>query len=498
MIDAHRLRVLVVEDDRASSTLTRSVLEARGHDVTVCETAEAALEAHDRRPFPLMIVDWLLPNMDGVELCKRIRSNPANADVVILMVTGRDRAEDLNTVLAAGASDFLAKSPQQLAHLGTRIAVLERRVAETGRRRQAETALAVAKAEFETIYRSIPDAVVFTDVSERVLRVNPAFHRLFGYEGAEVVGRPLGEVTTRGRTVHGRFDDGTDPGTTSASLLTRSGDELLCEVTTSPVTDSSGRRSGSLTIYRDVTPRKLLEARLQVADRMASMGTLAAGVAHEINNPLTFIMGNLNFLESELRDLAGPKPTPRWQEMQQTVEEALEGSERVRRIVRQLKTFARGGDEPVGPVDVHDILEKTLTLAKNNIRHKAQLERDYGEIPPVHSDPTKLGQVFLNLLVNAAEALPMGRAPEHHIRVRTSVAEDGRVCVAVSDNGPGVPADVQARIFDPFYTTKPVGEGTGLGLAICHGIVTQLQGEIRLESTPGHGATFTVLLPAAA
>ena len=498
MNDAPRLRVLVVEDDRTSSTLTRRVLEARGHDVTVCETAEDALDAHERRPFPLMIVDWQLPEMDGVELCREIRGSASNADVVILMMTGQADQDDLGTILEAGASDFLAKTPDQLAHLSTRIAVLERVVAERGRRRQAETALAVSKAEFETIFRSIPDAVAFTDTNDRIVRVNAAFTALFGYTGAEVVGRPLADVTTRGRIVQGRFDDATDPGTTSASIRTKTGSEVMAEVTTAEVRDTAGRLSGNLTIYRDVTVRKLLEARLQVADRMASMGTLAAGVAHEINNPLTFIMGNLNFLGSELRDLSGPEPSPRMSELQQTVREALEGSERVRRIVRQLKTFARGGDEVVGPVDVHEILEKTLTLAKNNIRHRAQLIREYSEIPPVHSDPTKLGQVFLNLLVNAAEALPMGRAPEHSIRVRTAMTDDGRVLISVSDSGPGVPADVAARIFDPFYTTKPVGEGTGLGLAICHGIVTQLQGETRLDSEPGQGATFTVLLPVAA
>ncbi|MCP4919249.1 MAG: response regulator [Proteobacteria bacterium] len=498
MTAAHPLRVLVVKDDKTSSTLTRRVLEARGHEVTVCETAEHALEAHERRPHALMIVDWQLPEMDGVEFCRQIRRQPTNADIVILMMTGRAATEDLTTILEAGASDFLAKSPDQLAHLSTRIAVLERTVAERGRRRQAETALAVSKAEFETIYRSIPDAVVFTDTNNRIVRVNPAFTGMFGYQSAEVVGRALGEVTTRGRVLHGRFDEAADPGTQSASIQTKAGAEVLAELTQTDVRDSDGRLSGHLTIYRDVTHRKMLEARLQVADRMASMGTLAAGVAHEINNPLTFIMGNLNFLGSELRDIAGPEPSPRMSELHQTVHEALEGSERVRRIVRQLKTFARGGDEVVGPVDVHEILEKTLTLAKNNIRHRAQLVRDYGEIPRVVSDPTKLGQVFLNLLVNAAEALPLGRAPDHLIRVTTALSDDGRVMVSVSDSGSGVPPDVAAKIFDPFYTTKPVGEGTGLGLAICHGIVTQLQGEIRLESEPGRGATFTVLLPVAA
>jgi len=489
----HRLRVLVVEDDLTSATLIRKVLEARGHEVQVCETAENGLEAHERTPFPMMVVDWLLPGMSGVEFCERIRSRSANADVVILMVTGRDGREDLETVLAAGASDFLAK-PVPPSHLTTRIAVAERTVRERARRRQAETALAVAKAEFETIYRSIPDAVVFTDRGQRILRVNPAFSQLFGFSKDEIVGKKVNDLLAeRAALPTARF--GSERRGTTIVLAMKEGGEFVADVKTADVRDADGRVTGSLTIFRDITERTRLEARLQVADRMASMGTLAAGVAHEINNPLTFIMGNLNYLGAELREMSDGDEPRDIAELEQTVREALEGSERVRRIVRELKTFARGDEDEVGPVDVHDVLEKTLSLAKNQIRLKAQLVRDYGEIPAVHGNPSKLGQVFLNLLVNAAEALPSGRAPEHEIRVHTAVADDGRVQVSVSDSGPGVPPEVRAEIFNPFYTTKPVGQGTGLGLAICHGIITSLGGEITLDSQAGEGASFSVYLP---
>ena len=493
MSGRNRLRVLVVEDDLTSATLIRKVLESRGHEAQVCETAEAGLEAHERTPFPLMVVDWLLPGMSGVDFCKRIRNHQANDDVVILMVTGRDSAEDLATVLSAGASDFLAK-PVPPSHLATRIAVAERAVRERARRRQAETALAVAKAEFETIYRSIPDAVLFTDRSQRILRVNPAFSELFGFDAGEVVGKEVNELLAeRASLPTARF--GSEDRGTSLVIARKQGGEFVADVKTADVRDADGRVTGSLTIFRDITERTRLEARLQVADRMASMGTLAAGVAHEINNPLTFIMGNLNYLGAELRSMNERGSPEDLAELEQTVSEALEGSERVRRIVRELKTFARGDEDEVGPVDIHDVLEKTLSLAKNNIRHKAQLVRDYGEVPAVHGNPSKLGQVFLNLLVNAAEALPSGRAPEHEIRVKTALASDGRVQVSVSDSGPGVPPEVRAEIFNPFYTTKPVGQGTGLGLAICHGIVTSLGGEITLDSPGGRGATFSVWLP---
>ncbi len=488
----HRLRVLVIEDDLTSATLIRKVLESRGHEAVVCETAEDGLEAHERTPFSLMVVDWLLPGMSGVEFCEEVRTAAANVDVVILMVTGRDSAEDLATVLAAGASDFLAK-PLPPSHLATRLAVAERTVGERHRRRQVETALSVAKAEFEIIFRSIPDAVVFTDGDELIQRVNPAFSQLFGFDQDEVIGKKVGVLVARRSALPVARFDAEDRGTT-AVLARKEGSQFVADITKAEVRDGEGRVTGDLTIFRDITEQRRLEARLQVADRMASMGTLAAGVAHEINNPLTFIMGNLNYLGAELREMAQVDTSPRLRELEQTVKEALEGSDRVRRIVRELKAFARGDEDEVGPVDVHEVLEKTLSLAKNNIRHKAQLVRDYGEVPPVHGNPSKLGQVFLNLLVNAAEALPAGRAPEHEIRLKTGLAEDGRVVVSVSDSGPGVPPEVRAEIFNPFYTTKPVGQGTGLGLAICHGIVTSLGGEIMLDSQEGHGATFTVWL----
>ena len=495
--------MLVVEDDPTSAVLVRRVVEARGHEVQVCETAEDALAAHAERHFQIMVVDWLLPGIDGVEFCRRLRQSPANQDVVILMVTGQDSPEALATVLEAGATDFMPKS-LTATHLATRVAVAEASAREKARRRVAETALSVAKAEFQTIFESIPDAVVFTDTDRRILRMNPAFSSLFGYSEFEVLGRKADQVLRvmpRSR-VQARFDLGVEE---RAELRERTewicqpkgGGELIVDALWAEVRNPRGQVTELLGIFRDVSERVALQARLQVADRMASMGTLAAGVAHEINNPLTFIMGNLNYLASELEDLAGPRPSPRMEELGVTIQEALEGSSRVRDIVKELRTFARGTDEQdIGPVDVAKVMESTLSMAKNHIKHKCRVSKDYQPVASVHGDPGKLGQVFLNLVVNAAQALPDGRIDEHWIRVGIEQSDE-LVVVRVQDTGPGIPADLQARIFDPFYTTKPVGEGTGLGLAICHSIVNQMGGEISLESELGRGTTFTVKLPAA-
>jgi CheY-like chemotaxis protein/two-component sensor histidine kinase len=178
------------------------------------------------------------------------------------------------------------------------------------------------------------------------------------------------------------------------------------------------------------------------------------------------------------------------------LEIAREGAERVRAIVRDLKTFARGDDERRGPVDVRRVLDASINMAWNEIRHRARLVKEYDAVPTTSANEARLGQVFLNILVNAAQAMPVGSAADNTIRVRTTPGPGGTVVVEVSDTGPGIPREVLERIFDPFFTTKPIGVGTGLGLWICQGIITGLGGTIEATSPPGGGATFRVTLPA--
>jgi signal transduction histidine kinase len=228
-----------------------------------------------------------------------------------------------------------------------------------------------------------------------------------------------------------------------------------------------------------------------LADRMASVGTLAAGVAHEINNPLAFILANLEFAIGELGD-AGASA-----EVSPALTEARAGPLRVREIVRDLRAFSRaepGGSEVVDP---RSVLQSAIGLAQNEIRHRARLDVDAGEIPLVVASERRLGQVLVNLLINAAQAIPEGRAAENVVCATTGTAPDGRARIEISDTGSGIAPELLGQIFDPFFTTKPVGVGTGLGLSICHGIVAALGGEIQVESAAGKGSTFRVLLPPA-
>ena len=243
--------------------------------------------------------------------------------------------------------------------------------------------------------------------------------------------------------------------------------------------------------------RKMSE-RLAISERMASAGMLAAGVAHEINNPLAVVIANLDFVTGLLGRL-GPEACAegRLKDADGPLQDAKEAVERIRGIVRDVKLFARPQDEERGAVDVKSVIESSIRMAWNEIRHRAHLVKEYGDIPRVDSNEARLGQILLNLLVNAAQAMPEGHASTNEIRVTTKMAEGGRVAIEVRDTGSGMPKEILARIFDPFFTTKPVGVGTGLGLSLCYRMVTDLGGEIAVESEVGKGTLFRVTLPAA-
>jgi signal transduction histidine kinase len=228
--------------------------------------------------------------------------------------------------------------------------------------------------------------------------------------------------------------------------------------------------------------------RLIVSERMAAAGMLAAGVAHEINNPLAIAVVSTDLIAGMVSGLA---------DIEEPLRDTQEALKRIRDVVRDVKLFSRPDDRTTGVVDVRRVVDSSVRMAWNEIRHRAQLVRHYDEVPLVRANESRLGQVILNLLLNAAQALTEGHADRNEIRVTVSLSADGRVVVDVADTGCGIARENLKRIFDPFFTTKPVGVGTGLGLTICHGIVTELGGRMEVESEVGKGTTFRLELPAA-
>ncbi len=293
---------------------------------------------------------------------------------------------------------------------------------------------------------------------------------------AEVSGAPLRE-----RAVRFRIPGGT----------------LALTVNAAVYRGIDGQVHGVVLVVRDDRDLKEAQAQLQMTGRLAAMGTVAAGVAHEINNPLAFVLSNLDFA---LEELALPDATRREEalaEVMDALAAARHGGERVRKIVQELKALSRSEDDSSGSVDVNALIGTAVQMLDNEIRHHARLELALGEVAPVRATEAKLGQVFLNLIQNATQAIAPGRVQDNLIRVTSGMTVDGQVCVEVADTGSGIAPEHLDRLFEAFFTTKPVGLGTGLGLAISHRVVTGLGGRMEVDSAPGEGARFRVLLPAA-
>jgi two-component system, cell cycle sensor histidine kinase and response regulator CckA len=270
------------------------------------------------------------------------------------------------------------------------------------------------------------------------------------------------------------------------------GEEHTVEISSIPIEYQGG--PAVLAFARDVTERKRMEIKLLEADRLTALGVLSAGVAHEINNPLAYVLLNLEYLKRELPK-AATDPS-RIEALMVRVQDACHGADRVASIVRDLRTFARGEETARQPVGLESVIEAAVNIAYPEIRTRARLERRYQTVPAVDGNAGRLEQVFLNLLLNAAQAFPEDSdEADNSIRV-TLRAEGAHVVAEVADNGPGIAPELLGRIFDPFFTTKPVGVGTGLGLPICRGIVQTHGGEITVDSKPGQGATFTLSFPA--
>jgi PAS domain S-box-containing protein len=352
---------------------------------------------------------------------------------------------------------------------------------------------------FRTLIERTPDGVAVYQ-RNALLYVNPQLLTMLGFDSpGELLGRsPLefvhpddrAMVEERIRTYSWR---GLETPPAEERFLRRDGSAVPVEVTSIPIFFDDA--PSTLVHARDLTERKALEAQLVMADRLASVGRLAATVGHEINNPLAFVLANLEMSLERLA--AGVVDAERAADIAEMLREAREGADRVRTIVRDLKVFSRGESEERTSVDPRRVLDSCVSMARGEIRHRARLEKRYGVTPAVRANESRLGQVLLNLLVNAAHAIPEDALDDNLITVATGTDPLGRVVIEVSDTGTGMSDEVRRHIFEPFFTTKPGGVGTGLGLSICQSIVTALGGEITVESALGRGSTFRVSLPPA-
>lgn len=349
----------------------------------------------------------------------------------------------------------------------------------------------------ELIFQSGQDPISIIDVETgRFLDVNGAWERLYGYARDEAVGhmgpRDVSAEATLTDAAISRIRTG-EPVCRHLRLhRSRSGAVFPVEIHAGSYVLEG--KSVMVAMIRDVSERVRLESQLRQADRMASVGAVAAAVAHEINNPLSWVTAHLDHLAARLRPGADLEAAD-LQALADVVDEARDGVRRVRQIAGDLKAFSRPSDDGSTAVDVAETMRVALRMVSNRIRHQAHLTVELCPGLKVHANEARLGQVFLNLLGNALEALPDRPYEENRISLVVREGSAGHVLVEISDNGRGIPKALQPHVFQPFFTTRAADGGTGLGLSICHGIVTALGGRMELESTPGEGTTFRVLLP---
>jgi PAS domain S-box-containing protein len=365
-------------------------------------------------------------------------------------------------------------------------------------RKRAEQAVAASEERLHLVLASIGEVFWDWDVQSDALYVSPYIERLVGIAAAAV-------PTMRAllRRVH-RADRRAVLRATERNafeleyrLRSAQGEWKWVRTRAKVVSrDGAGAARRVVGASADVTERKHLEQTLQLRDRLSSLGTLAAGVAHEVNNPLCYVLANLNFVLGALSASQLAQGGEQAEDVLVALRDARAGAERMREVVRDLRLLSRTDDDTVGPVNVEAALDAAIALVRHELRHRARLLTQYGGVPEVRANAARLNQVFLNLLINAVQAIPDGAADVNVIRVGTRL-QDGDVLVEIQDSGCGIDPNVLPRIFDPFFTTKPVGVGTGLGLSISHRIVTSLGGRLDAESTPGHGSTFRVALPVA-
>ncbi len=349
-----------------------------------------------------------------------------------------------------------------------------------------------SSAELIALLDRVPDLVIIHRDGE-LLWMNRANLELLGYESVEdIAGRSLFEFVEpeSRRLTESHMRAPVDPKTVGLSqirLVARDG--RVATVEFSPAQQVIFEREPArLVIAHDVTERVRLQEQLLVADRLASIGMLAAGVAHEVNNPLAWVLNNIEIAMRLLAPLGDAAAQSR-----QVLGVALEGVDRIRTIVRDLLALSRVDDVVVGPIDARAVVESTLALASKTIGERAELSLATHEVPLARGNAARLAQVLVNLITNALEAMPSGARDANRLRVGVHASNDG-VVVEVIDNGVGIAPENAARIFEPFFTTKTPGSGTGLGLAISQRLVAEMGGWLSFESAPGNGSTFRVTL----
>lgn len=511
------MQILVADDDPVFQMLLTQMLGEWGYDVLVATDGNEAWEQVRSQGGPrLAIVDWVMPGLDGLEVCRRVRAERKNDYVYILLMTAKNKTSDLLTVMEAGADDYVTKpfDPEELRlRLRAGCRVLE------------------SEERYRVIAQSASDGIVTADETGRIQFANDAAAAIFGFSDCELLWRDFESLAPGYLECFARCGGSANSPEAPIELVGKhkTGREMPLEVSLSECVQ--GPQNHRLTlVIRDVTERKRTERQLAQSQRLESIGQLAAGIAHEINTPIQYVGDNIHFLSDSFQGLSALLAIYRevegsaqngsvvpglrdrttrlaeeidvdylQAEIPKAIQQSLEGVKRVAEIVGAMKELSHPGTSAKCAVDLNHLIGNTILVSKHAWKLVAEVSTDFDpDLPTVQCIAGDLSQVILNLIVNAADAIADSIKDKGGAKGQIGIST--RRCgawveIRVSDSGTGIPESIQPRIFDPFFTTKDVGKGTGQGLAIAHAIITQKhQGTIQFETQKGAGTTFVIRL----
>jgi two-component system, NtrC family, sensor kinase len=568
------MSILIADDDLSSRKLLQKMLEKLGYSTIIAEDGEKAWEVYQEKMPRIIISDWVMPNMDGLDLCRKIRSAPAESYTYIIIITSKTKTVDLIEAFNAGADDYISK-PFDPEELKVRIKNSERILDLENRHKDFQKILERSRNKLQVVLDGLYEEIAAVNRSNLFVSLNKAAMNAFGGKYNDLIGKDCFKINqTLSEPIWGStietlsqkvFESGS-PEFTLDKLKDQKGNFKYKQQSILPIKVEDGQVEQVILVSRDVTQEHIktneikdlnerlkkttvevhaknikletalkqieeTQAQILQSEKMASIGQLAAGVAHEINNPVGFVNSNLKTLGDYHQDLKKlidlyrnlvkeikssdetvklPSQLMTQLEEVETIEDdvdieyiqedigeliddCLEGTERIRKIVLDLKDFAHPGEDKLKDTDINNGLESTLNVVHNELKYKAKIIKQFNELPIVQCYPQQINQVFMNILVNAAQAIEKSG----EITIETE-SKNGAVEVRISDTGSGIPKENLTRIFDPFFTTKEVGKGTGLGMNIAYNIIKKHNGTITVDSKVGEGTTFTIRLPIAA
>jgi PAS domain S-box-containing protein len=481
------MKILLVEDHPGSRRNLQRLIAKRGHEVTAVDSAEEAEAALASEAFPFLILDWMLPGKSGVELCRELRAGPKGDEMFILLVTAKADTEALEQALEAGANDYLTK-PLDVGLLDVRISVAERQIRELTERNQARAALLESAQTMINILEKTTDGFFAVDSEWKLTYFNAEAENMWGRKREELLGGVLWEEFPA----------------LIGSIFQTNYEKVMAEhvAIEFEAVDANGKtwydvhaypsNGGVSVFFRDISERKKSETERLTTSKLESLGTLAGGIAHDLNNILTVISGNIGLAQIEAPADSGS--------LLGFLSKAGQAAQHAAHLSSQLLTFSKGGAPLKKVVSMGDLLEHSAEFALygSNLRADFDIAVDLWK---AEVDAGQIEQVVNALMLNAREAMPHGGTVR--VRARNVVFEEnantslkpGRyIKVTISDRGPGISEELRAKIFDPYFTTKPTA--TGLGLAISYSVVKKHGGVLLLESTSGDGSTFAFYLRA--